>query len=225
LLLTQNRFLEAPAGQFYAAQIATTLSYIHSQGIVYRDLKPENMMIGKDGYLKIIDFGLSKRIEKEKYSTGKTLTMCGTPNYIAPEILQSKPYGYEADWWSYGVVLYEIFYGQMPFQGNTPSELFKNILNGKPRLSPRIDNRINKLIKGLLRKDPKKRYGAKKVLEHEFFKSMDFEKLQKKKLEVPFFPSVKSASDTKNFAKVKVPRFNMDNCPELSPEEDIFQNW
>lgn len=99
----------------------------------------------------------------------------------------------------------------MPFKGSTAPELFKSILTTKPRYSVQIDPNINKLIKGLLRKDPKKRYGAKKVLEHVFFENMDFEKLFKKKLEVPFFPSVKSDSDTKNFAKIKVPRINKDN--------------
>ncbi|CAI2387622.1 unnamed protein product [Moneuplotes crassus] len=222
----RNRRLnkELYQGSFYAAQIAMTLSYLHSEGIIYRDLKPENMMMDQQGYLKLIDFGLSKKITGDGRS-GKTMTMCGTPNYIAPEVILNKGYSFQADWWSFGVVLYEIFYGQMPFEGDTPFDLCKSIIKDKPNFSKKIDDKLNLLIKGLLRKDPRKRYGAKKILENKFFKDTDYKAIFTKDMEAPFRPSVESSNDTKYFKKIMFPKVNEANSPELHPREDIFKHW
>lgn len=223
-LLKQNKRLSTAATQFYAAQIAVTLKYIHSRGIVYRDLKPENMLVDRKGYLKLIDFGLSKEIKSKDSFTETTMTICGTPHYIAPEILKNKGYSYEVDWWSFGVVLYETLIGIMPFEGKNASELFYNIAHEKVRFPADFDENAKTLIAGLLRKDPKKRYSAKKVLKHKFFAGVDFQALLERKLECPYFPSVKGRSDTSNFKEIKVPTLNKENCPEIL-EGDIFKDW
>jgi serine/threonine protein kinase len=219
MLLKQKTALDIPSAKFFAAQMVLALEHMHKNNIIYRDLKPENMLIDRAGYLKIIDFGLSKKITKRTY------TICGTPHYIAPEILLGKGYGIEADWFSLGVVLYEVLLGRMPFCGSTPNDVFKAILDKSPKFPKEFDPEAKHLIKGLLRKDPTKRYGAKKVMAHPFFERVSFEDILSKSLEPPFFPTVTSDHDTNNFSKVKVPILNKENCPKLRAEEDIFRDW
>jgi serine/threonine protein kinase len=218
-LLKQKKRLDIPSGKFFAAQMILALEYMHQNSIIYRDLKPENMLIDFSGYLKIIDFGLAKKVY------GKTYTICGTPHYIAPEVLLNKGYGPEADWFSFGVVLYEMFTGLMPFEGDAQMDIFKSIINDKPKFPSSFDRDIVTLIKGLIRKDPTKRYGANKVKSHEFFKRVNFEHIEKKSIEPPFFPTVKSENDTSNFKTIKAPMLNKDNCPKLKASDDIFLSW
>lgn len=218
-LLKQKRRLDIPSGKFFAAQITLALEYLHQNSIIYRDLKPENMLVDRAGYLKIIDFGLAKK------SYGKTYTICGTPHYIAPEVLQNKGYGQEADWFSFGVVLYEMFIGMMPFTGESPMEVLNSIVNDKPKLPSSLGKETVSLIKGLLIKDPTKRYGASKVKSHDFFKRLNFDQIERKALEPPFFPTVDSADDTRNFKTIKTPMLTKENCPKLKSSDDIFLNW
>ena len=112
----------------------------------------------------------------------------------------------------------------MPFDGTDSADLFKNILNKKVKFPVDFNEDLKKLIAGLLRKDPKRRYGARKVMKHKFFSGYDFDSLYKKKLEAPYHPSVKSDSDTSNFGEIKVPMLNKENCPEIL-SNDIFQDW
>ena len=160
--------------RFFAGQIMLTFGHLHKLNIIYRDLKPENMLVERDGYLKIVDFGLSKKI------FGKTLTICGTPHYIAPEVLTQEGYSFEADWYTLGVVLYEMIVGRPPFDAATHKELFSMILKEKVRFPKDIDPDAKSVISGLLRKDPSKRYGFKKLLKHDFFKNIDLKLLKKK---------------------------------------------
>lgn len=221
MLLKQKVRLDVPSTKFFAAQIALALDHMHSKNIIYRDLKPENMLIDRQGYLKIIDFGLSKKIYM------KTYTICGTPHYIAPEVLMGKGYSFEADWFSFGVVLYEVLFGCMPFDGRTPDDVFKKIIDPKykPRFPSDFDSDAIALIKGLLRRDPSKRYGSKKVLKSKFFERLQMDEILEKSLEPPFFPTVTDEHDTSNFNKVKVSILNKDNCPKLSERDDIFKDW
>ena len=123
-------------GKFYAANVALTIEYMHSKGIVYRDLKPENLLLAHNGYLKLADFGLAKVIEN------KTYTLCGTPEYLAPEMILNKGHDRAVDWWAYGVLLYEMLVGMEPFSSEDPTEVYHKILTGKlsfPKEFPRFE--------------------------------------------------------------------------------------
>jgi serine/threonine protein kinase len=120
--------------QFYGAQIVSIFEYLHSKDIVYRDLKPENIMIGDDGYLKMIDFGFAKVVTK------RTFTICGTPEYIAPEILLNQGHGKPVDWWTLGILVYEMLAGFPPFQDEDPMNIYRKIINTKPKYPDGFDS-------------------------------------------------------------------------------------
>eukprot|EP00344_Euplotes_crassus_P003142 CAMPEP_0197013132 /NCGR_PEP_ID=MMETSP1380-20130617/65176_1 /TAXON_ID=5936 /ORGANISM="Euplotes crassus, Strain CT5" /LENGTH=172 /DNA_ID=CAMNT_0042437151 /DNA_START=469 /DNA_END=984 /DNA_ORIENTATION=- len=162
--------------QFYAAQIALALDYIHSKGIIYLNVKMDNVMIGKDGYLKLIDFHKAKNL----YKTGKTNTTIGNPTYTAPEILEGKIYDSSPDWWAFGILLYELHYGSPPFAGSDPFEVLKSIQKDEAKFSDENSD-LDHLLSRLLRKDPKNRCKGQKVLQHMFFNNLDFKSLLAKK--------------------------------------------
>lgn len=219
LYSNRNRRLDVDCSRFFCSQIVLFLSYMHKENIVYRDLKPENMLVDKDGYLKIIDFGLSKKI----YS--KTYTVCGTPHYIAPEILLGQGYDTSADVYSFGVVLYEMIVGTTPFVADSQAELFTKIVNSKVKYPSNIDHKVKRLLKKMLEKDPSKRITIDAIKSNSFFAQVNFAKILDKTCEPPFFPSVKSDEDTSNFKKVGTPMLNSENCPRIAKEDDIFLDW
>lgn len=120
--------------RFYGAQVLTIFEYLHDKDICYRDLKPENIMIGEDGYLKLIDFGFAKVVRKRTY------TICGTPEYIAPEILLNQGHGKPVDWWTLGILIYEMLAGFPPFQDDDPMNIYRKIINTKPRYPEGFDS-------------------------------------------------------------------------------------
>jgi serine/threonine protein kinase len=193
--------------------------YLHGNGIIYRDLKPENILVDKSGYLKFIDFGLSKRIDSITY------TVCGTPHYLAPEILMGKGYSYAADLYSFGVVLYEMLIGSPPIDGDNHAELFHNIVHQDVKYPSNLDKKAKKLLKGLLKKNPSKRMTLEDIANCSFFSKFSFNDILNKRLEPPFFPSVKSDDDTSNFKKIKIAMLNSENCPKMAAENDIFLSW
>ena len=218
-LLKQKRTLDIDCARFFATQMVLMLKYLHNNNILYRDLKPENMLVDKSGYLKFIDFGLSKKV----YS--KTYTICGTPHYIAPEVLTGGGYGEAADLYSLGVVLYEILVGVMPFDADNHKDLFQKIIKDKPKFPKNIDRSAYRLIKSLLNKNPTERKSIPEIMKSSFFKGTDFDGILMKDLEPPFFPSVKSDNDTSNFKQIKAPMLSKENCPKLLPKDDIFLDW
>ena len=133
--------------------MVSIFEYLHSKNIVYRDLKPENILIGADGYLKLTDFGFAKVVE------GRTFTLCGTPEYIAPEILKNQGHGKGVDWWTLGVVICEMIAGIDPFADDDPLVIYQNILKGKLYFPKSFDNDAKSLVKHLLTNDLSKRYG------------------------------------------------------------------
>ena len=127
--------------------------YLHSKNIIYRDLKPENILIDKSGYLKLTDFGFAKICE------GRTYTLCGTPEYLAPEILLNKGHGKPVDWWTFGVLTYEMIAGIDPFNDEDPMLIYQKILKGKLKFPSSFDSNAKSLVKHLLEADLSKRYG------------------------------------------------------------------
>ena len=206
--------------QFYSGQIIFVLDYLHSKKIIYRNLKPENILINKNGYIKLIDFGLSKIIED------RTFTMCGTPGYLAPEIILNKGYGLSIDWWALGVLLYEMICGVEPFYDDEPMKIYDNILERKLLFSSDFDSQSKSLIKHLLEPDLSKRYGNLKngvndIKNHLFFKNMNWNKLMNQEIEAPFIPNIKD-NELKYYS---VYPDSEDNVEEYNNDNDPFKDW
>ncbi len=216
LLKVENNFSLEKA-QFYAGQIVFVLEYLHSKNIVYRNLKPENILINKNGYIKIADFGLAKVIEDRTY------TMCGTPGYLAPEIILNKGHGLSVDWWAFGVLLYEMICGVDPFADEDPIKIYQNVLEGKIKFSSDFDDESKSLIKHLLEPELSKRYGNLKngvddIKNHVFFKSMNWDKLLRQEIEAPFIPKIKD-NELKYY---NVYPDSDDNAESYNKENDPF---
>ncbi|XP_048840792.1 serine/threonine-protein kinase Sgk1 isoform X1 [Brienomyrus brachyistius] len=198
-LQRERCFLE-PRARFYAAEIASALGYLHSLNIVYRDLKPENILLDSQGHIVLTDFGLCKEnIEPN----GTTSTFCGTPEYLAPEVLHKQPYDRTVDWWCLGAVLYEMLYGLPPFYSRNTAEMYDNILNKPLQLKPNISNAARNLLEGLLQKDRSKRLGCSQdfteIKDHMFFSPINWDDLNAKKLTPPFNPNVSGPNDLRHF--------------------------
>uniref|UniRef100_A0A8B9RFX1 Serine/threonine-protein kinase Sgk1-like n=1 Tax=Astyanax mexicanus TaxID=7994 RepID=A0A8B9RFX1_ASTMX len=154
--LQRERVFLEPRARFYAAEIASALGYLHSLHIVYRDLKPENILLDSQGHIVLTDFGLCK---EGLEPNGTTTTFCGTPEYLAPEVLQKQAYDRTVDWWCLGSVLYEMLYGLPPFYSRNTAEMYNNILHKSLVLKPNVSNAGRELLEGLLQKDRTKRLG------------------------------------------------------------------
>lgn len=177
---------------FFSGQIVIMFEYLHSKCVIYRDLKPENLLIGPDGYLKLTDFGFAKVLPPGH----KTYTLCGTPEYISPEILANKGHDKGADWWTLGVILYEFLEGIDPFTADSPSEIYKNILGLKLKFSSTMSSEGKSLVKRLLQPDVTKRFGCLKnasedIKNHPFFSILKWDMLAKKKIVPLYKPTIK----------------------------------
>ncbi|EAN33011.1 cAMP-dependent protein kinase catalytic subunit beta domain protein [Theileria parva strain Muguga] len=184
--------------RFYASQVLLALDYLHMNKLVYRDLKPENILLDIMGYIRLVDFGFAKRLE-----SGKTYTVCGTCDYLAPEIFLKKGHDFRADFYSFGVFLYELLTGVPPFYSNSPQKTYKLALNNEVAFGRKVNNVSRDIIKNLLRVDPSKRLGnnVKEVYFHPFFDGIDFNMLLAKQIKAPIVPSVSSHDDVSNFIK------------------------
>jgi serine/threonine protein kinase len=178
--------------RLYAAEIASALLHLHSHGIIYRDLKPENILIDSDGHIVITDFGLSKEVPRDE----TTHTFCGTPEYLAPEVLRGEGHNYQVDWWSLGTLIYEMLTGLPPFYNKNINVMYQRILKGQLSFPPGMSPEAQDLLKGLLTRDVNKRLGGEAVTKHPFFKGIDWDALLRKEIQPPWKPPVKSETDT-----------------------------
>ncbi|KAK7149470.1 hypothetical protein R3I94_008952 [Phoxinus phoxinus] len=223
---TCQRF-DLPRSTFYAAEIICGLQFLHSKGIVYRDLKLDNILLDIDGHIKIADFGMCK---ENMIGEARTCTFCGTPDYIAPEILLGHKYGTSVDWWSFGVLLYEMLTGQSPFHGQDEEELFQSIRTDDPCYPRWLTRDAKDILVKLFVRESEKRLGVKgNIRQHPFFKDTDWNALEKRQVEPPFRPTVKSASDCSNFDKEFInekPRLSVtDRIIINSVDQSMFENF
>uniref|UniRef100_A0A8C7GHX6 Protein kinase C n=1 Tax=Oncorhynchus kisutch TaxID=8019 RepID=A0A8C7GHX6_ONCKI len=182
---------------FYSAEIVIGLQFLHSKGIIYRDLKLDNVMLDRDGHIKIADFGMCK---ENMFGENRATTFCGTPDYIAPEILLGQKYTFSVDWWSFGVLVYEMLIGQSPFQGDDEEELFESIRMDVPHYPGWLTKEAKDLLERLFERDPSNRLGVVGNIQgHSFFKTLNWPALEKRELEPPFKPKVKAPNDCSNF--------------------------
>uniref|UniRef100_A0AAV2MDB7 Uncharacterized protein n=1 Tax=Knipowitschia caucasica TaxID=637954 RepID=A0AAV2MDB7_KNICA len=185
-----------PRSSFYAAEMALALGYLHSLKIVYRDLKPENILLDCDGHVMLTDFGLCK----EGVAMGGVMhTFCGTPEYLAPEVLQGQPYSPTVDWWSLGSVLFEMLFSLPPFYSQNKADMFENILHAPLKVPAGASKAARSLLERLLDRDVTTRLGCTAdmadIQDHPFFESLDFDELLAKKIKPPFIPNVSGPCD------------------------------
>ena len=218
--LRRNSGYKEKAVRFYMCQILLALEYMHNNNYIYRDLKPENILIDKEGNIKLTDFGLSKIMPPDEKTT---YTMCGTAEYLAPEILFGKGYDKTCDWFSFGVVLFEMFCGYHPFKSKG-QKIDPNIYLRKTYIPDKVGKTARDLIEKLFVSNPKKRLGYKssdEVKNHPFFKGIDFDKVLRKEYKPPFIPNLKDDTDLRYFDE-NYTQLKVDNEKQAEEEEDEF---
>ncbi|KZV63021.1 kinase-like protein [Peniophora sp. CONT] len=198
--------------RFYLAIIVLALRYLHKYNIVYRDLKPENLLLDARGYLRLTDFGFAKVVDD------RTWTLCGTPEYLAPEIIQNDGHGKPADWWACGVLAYEMMVGYPPFFDELPYGIYERILANRPAWPRDMDPLSRGLVQSFLTTDRSQRLGSRArgaadVLAHSWFRGVDWDALERREIRAPIVPHVMGPDDTRYFARLALPP--MEDIPGL----------
>ena len=208
--MQKKRRLPEDHARFYSAEISVALGYLHSRGIIYRDLKLDNVLLDIEGHVKLTDYGMCK---EGLSKTEKTSTFCGTPNYIAPEMLRGEDYDFSVDWWALGVLMYEMMAGRSPFEPlnenqadnpdmNTEDHLFQVILEKPIRIPRSLSVRASSVLKGFLNKTPAERLashdGLNEIKQHLFFRPIDWTLLEQRLIQPPYKPPVQSERDLTN---------------------------
>lgn len=187
--------------QFYAAEVCLALKYFHENGVIYRDLKLDNIMLTLDGHIKVADYGLCK---EDMWYGSTTSTFCGTPEFMAPEILLDKKYGRAVDWWAFGVLIYQMLLQQSPFRGEDEDEIYDAILADEPLYPIHMPRDSVSILQKLLTREPEQRLGsgptdAQEIMSQPFFRNINWDDVYHKRIQPPFQPQITSATDTSNF--------------------------
>lgn len=212
--IQRARKFDETRARFYSAEVTLALQYLHKHGVIYRDLKLDNILLDIDGHCKIADFGMCKEGIKGSVTT---TTFCGTPDYIAPEILQELDYGASVDWWALGVLMYEMMAGQPPFEADNEDDLFESILHDDVLYPVWLSKEAVSVLKGFMQKNVSKRLGCvtahggeEAIKHHSFFRDIKWKDLEDRKIKPPFRPKIKSKKDVLNFD------------PEFTKEEPVL---
>jgi protein kinase A len=210
---------------FYSAEIVLIFEFLHDhKGVAYRDLKPENILIDAQGHLKLVDFGFAKSIGKSGSQSqhlspaavndraAETYTLCGTPEYLAPEVIRNTGHGTAVDWWAFGILLYEFLVGQPPFWDSNPMKIYSKIVEGKISYPSSMPPAAKDIIEQLCKVNPSERLGniaggTQKVKEHQWFKDVNWHDLYYRKVHGPIVPKIKGPTDSSCFD-------NYDPAPE-----------
>jgi len=206
--------------KFYAASVLCAFEHLHERHIIYRDLKPENLLVNGKGWMKLTDFGLAK------YSVLRTYTTCGTPEYFAPEVIESTGHTRAVDWWAYGVIIYEWLAGHSPFEASTPMKIYQKIRHGIDRVDfpSACRGDAGDLIKALLKRSPSERLpcllnGTGNIRNHKWFQDFDWQHFEERTMDPPFVPVVETKSDLANF------RVDESALPMQIPYIDDGSGW
>jgi serine/threonine protein kinase len=207
--------------KYYTAGVIYAFDHCHLRHIIYRDLKPENLLLTDKGTIKLTDMGLAK------FVVGVTFTTCGTPDYFAPELIASEGHTVAVDWWTLGILIYELMGGNPPFESESPLKTYEKVMNGgieKVNFHKNCKGVVEPLIVGLLRQDPADRIpmlpgGIKNVMDHEWFKGFDWTAMKEGSMDPPYKPTVKSKTDMKNF------HARAEDKPPQIPYKDDGSGW
>jgi len=227
-LKKRRKFTEAEV-IIFVAEVALALGHLHTVDIIYRDLKPENILLDESGHICLTDFGLSKDLNSV---SPMAYTFCGTPEYLAPEIVVKQGHGKAVDWWSLGILCFELCTGLAPFYHPNMHTMYIKIRKENPKYPASLSKDIQDFISRLLIKDPKERLGSGKkdveeLKKHQWFKGLNWEDLFAKKIDPPYKPKVKSETDTSNFSTEFTKESTKDTHvePVTLPPEDDFINF
>ncbi|TFK20607.1 AGC/PKC protein kinase [Coprinopsis marcescibilis] len=201
MLHIQKKQFSLRQAKFYASEVLLALDYFHQNGIIYRDLKLDNILLTLDGHVKVADYGLCK---EQMWYGQTTSTFCGTPEFMAPEILLEQRYGRAVDWWAFGVLTYEMLLGQSPFRGDDEDEIFDAILEDEPLYPITMPRDAVSILQKLLTRDPTRRLGsgkedAEEIKRQPFFKDVSWDDVLNKRIPPPYFPTINGSADTSNF--------------------------
>jgi p70 ribosomal S6 kinase len=229
--LYRQGIFDEPLARLYTAELVLAIAHLHSLGFVHRDLKPENVLLDSEGHIKVTDFGLAKGEMGD--DDQRTNSFIGTMEYMAPEIIAGNGHGKAVDWWSIGILLYEMLCGTPPFNAKSRNQLQKQILSQKLKLPGYLSTSAQSLLKGLLIRDPKKRLGggpdgSKAVLEHPFFRPINWDRLKRHEIPSPFKPTIREVSSVENFDKMWTDQAPLDSpcgTPQRTSPEDMFHGY
>ncbi|KUF96767.1 cGMP-dependent protein kinase [Phytophthora nicotianae] len=196
--LRRRDHFEEPVARFYIASVVLVFQHMHSKSIVYRDLKPENILLDNEGYMKLADFGLAKLV------TDRTWTLCGTPDYLAPEIILNKGHDKAVDYWALGILIFELMTGSAPFYAQDPMQIYALIIQGNVKFPAYMGRASVDLVQKLLCQNPARRlgnmkHGIKDIINHRWFSSFQWDSLKTKSMKPPIVPQIRDDFDTSNF--------------------------
>eukprot|EP01017_Pseudomicrothorax_dubius_P044953 TRINITY_DN7684_c0_g1_i1.p1 TRINITY_DN7684_c0_g1~~TRINITY_DN7684_c0_g1_i1.p1 ORF type:complete len:355 (-),score=99.46 TRINITY_DN7684_c0_g1_i1:114-1178(-) len=225
LLQRRKTFTEDQA-KFYAAQIVLAIEHLHERNVIYRDLKPENVILDAQGYIRITDFGLAKMNISD--ATG-AFSICGTPEYLAPEVLKKQGHGKPVDWWTLGCLIFEMLTGWPPFYTKEREELFRRIKYDELIFPKHLSASCRSLLEGLFQKNSERRLGsgrggAKEIMSHAWFSDINFSAILKKEVRAPFTPKLKDELDISNFDR-EFTEAPVDSAKDNSVTQRLFQHY